>query len=111
MIGAKIRRLRMERGLTLTELADKAGIAKSYLSNIERDLQNNPTFEYINKVAKALNIEQEKLLFTTKSNDENSEFSNELAIFRKSIHQFDNNQLEELIEYIEFTIWKRNQIN
>jgi XRE family transcriptional regulator, master regulator for biofilm formation len=111
MIGAKIRSLRMERGLTLTELADKAGIAKSYLSNIERDLQNNPTFEYINKVAKALNIEQEKILFDMKSIDENGESPNEFAVFRKTLNQLNNSQLEELIEYIEFIIWKRKQIN
>jgi XRE family transcriptional regulator, master regulator for biofilm formation len=107
MIGAKIRSLRMERGLTLTELAEKAGIAKSYLSNIERDLQNNPTFEYINKIAKALNIEQERLLFDIKSHNGNGESHNEFAILRKALAQMDNNQLEELIEYIEFTIWKR----
>ncbi len=96
--------------MTLSELAEKAGIAKSYLSNIERDLQNNPTFEYINKVAKALNIEQERLLFDTKDVEENEEDQSDFANYRKAITQMNDSQLEELIEYIEFTIWKRRQM-
>ncbi|MFG6496200.1 helix-turn-helix transcriptional regulator [Fictibacillus sp. UD] len=111
MIGTRIRNLRIEKGMTLTELAEKAGIAKSYLSNIERDLQNNPTFEYINKVAKALDIEQERLLIGTKCTADNEESHSDFAIFRKAIVRMDDSQLEELIEYIEFTLWKRKQIN
>lgn len=111
MIGTRIRNLRIEKGMTLTELAEKAGIAKSYLSNIERDLQNNPTFEYINKVAKALNIEQEKLLIDMKDTEESEESNSDFAIFRKALSEMNNTQLEELVEYIEFTIWKRKQTN
>jgi XRE family transcriptional regulator, master regulator for biofilm formation len=110
MIGAKIRSLRVEKGLTLTELAEKAGIAKSYLSNIERNLQNNPTFEYINKIARALDVEQERLLFEADS-AENSELQNDLMNFKKALAQMDDYQLEELMDYIEFTMWKRKQIN
>ncbi|MFC0236665.1 helix-turn-helix domain-containing protein [Fictibacillus phosphorivorans] len=110
MIGAKIRSLRVEKGLTLTELAEKAGIAKSYLSNIERNLQNNPTFEYINKIARALDVEQERLLFEADSAG-NSELQNDLMNFKKALAQMDDYQLEELMDYIEFTMWKRKQIN
>jgi transcriptional regulator with XRE-family HTH domain len=36
-IGRKLRRLRKSRGLTLEELAEKAGLTKGFLSQIERD--------------------------------------------------------------------------
>ena len=37
MIGKNILRIRKGRALSLTELAERANIAKSYLSNIERN--------------------------------------------------------------------------
>ena len=40
MIGERIKRLRLQKGISLTELAEKAGVAKSYISSIERNLQN-----------------------------------------------------------------------
>lgn len=42
MIGERIKRLRLQKGISLTELAEKAGVAKSYISSIERNLQKNP---------------------------------------------------------------------
>ena len=40
----KIRRLRMDQGLSLQALADKSGITKSYLSQVERG-HRKPSFE------------------------------------------------------------------
>ena len=37
-IGEKIRRIRIERGLTQEELADRAELSKGFISQIERDL-------------------------------------------------------------------------
>lgn len=37
-IGEKIRRIRMERGLTQEELADRAELSKGFISQLERDL-------------------------------------------------------------------------
>ncbi len=42
MIGERIKRLRLQKGISLTELAEKAGVAKSYISSIERNLQKKP---------------------------------------------------------------------
>lgn len=42
MIGNKIYKFRKQRGLSISELAERAKISKSYLSNIERNLNSNP---------------------------------------------------------------------
>ena len=52
-IGPRIRRLREERGWSLTELAERAGISRSYLYQIERG-ESTPTQEKIDQLAKAL---------------------------------------------------------
>ena len=37
-IGEKIKELRIERGLTQEELADRAELSKGFISQVERDL-------------------------------------------------------------------------
>ncbi|MGX2961370.1 helix-turn-helix domain-containing protein [Peribacillus sp. JNUCC 23] len=44
-------RIRKQRGLTLSELAEKAFISKLYLSNIERSLNKNPSIQVLEKIA------------------------------------------------------------
>ena len=43
-IGEKIRRIRIERGLTQEELADRAELSKGFISQIERDLTVIPEY-------------------------------------------------------------------
>ncbi len=55
-IGPVIQRCRKERGLTLEQLADKSGVSKSMLSQVERG-QANPTFAVLWSLTRALRIE------------------------------------------------------
>lgn len=61
-IGQKIRQMRQERGLSLTALAARAGIAKSYLSNIERRVQSNPSMLFLEKISRVFAVEVETLV-------------------------------------------------
>ena len=54
MIGGKIRKLRLRKGYSLTELAKYAGVSKSYLSTIERELQTDPSHHFLSKIAPSL---------------------------------------------------------
>ncbi|WP_438434870.1 helix-turn-helix domain-containing protein [Gorillibacterium sp. sgz500922] len=62
MIGDRIKYLREQKGLTITELAEMADISKSYLSHIERKLQNNPSLLMLSKLAESLDTHLEFLL-------------------------------------------------
>ncbi len=53
--GEKVRSARLEQGLSQEELADKAGVHRTYIGMIER-AEKNITLENIEKIAKALNI-------------------------------------------------------
>lgn len=64
MIGKNICEIRKLRGFTLSELAEKAKVSKSYLSNIERNLNKNPSIEVINKIARVLNVDLKTLLIS-----------------------------------------------
>ncbi|RIV21882.1 helix-turn-helix domain-containing protein [Alicyclobacillaceae bacterium I2511] len=64
MIGKRIQKLRSDKGLSLSELADKAGVAKSYLSAIERDIQDNPSIHVLEKLAGVLGVAVSSLIET-----------------------------------------------
>ena len=53
--AGNLKRIRLEKGLSQAELADKAGINSSYYSKIERsDLK--PSIDVLEKIAKALEV-------------------------------------------------------
>ncbi|TNJ65693.1 helix-turn-helix domain-containing protein [Paenibacillus hemerocallicola] len=64
MIGKRVKQLRLERGISLSELAECAGVAKSYLSKIERDIQTNPSIHFLEKIARVLRVNVEYFLFS-----------------------------------------------
>lgn len=62
MVGKRIAEIRKGRGYSLSELAEKANISKSYLSNIERQLNKNPSIQVLIKIAQVLQVDIDELL-------------------------------------------------
>jgi transcriptional regulator with XRE-family HTH domain len=54
-IGERMKALRIERAMTLADLAGKVNLSTSYLSQIERD-RTNPSLTTLMSIAKALNV-------------------------------------------------------
>jgi transcriptional regulator with XRE-family HTH domain len=54
-IGARIRELRAQKGLTLDALAERADVSRAMLSRIERG-ESSPTAQLMNKVCSGLDI-------------------------------------------------------
>jgi DNA-binding helix-turn-helix protein len=59
--GERVRKERLEQGLSQEDLADKAGVHRTYIGMIER-AEKNITLENIEKIAKALNIAPKELI-------------------------------------------------
>jgi XRE family transcriptional regulator, master regulator for biofilm formation len=62
MIGLRIKYFREKKNYSLTELAKRSGVSKSYLSQIERNLQINPSLQLLSKLAKSLECSVDDLL-------------------------------------------------
>ncbi|WJH32321.1 helix-turn-helix domain-containing protein [Paenibacillus aurantius] len=62
MIGKRVQQLRKEKGMSLTELAERAGVAKSYISSLERDIQKNPSIQFLEKIAAVLKVPVDRLI-------------------------------------------------
>ena len=56
LVGARIKTLRMKKGLTQEELAEVVGINPKYLSGIERG-RENPTFNTLISLANSLEVD------------------------------------------------------
>lgn len=61
IVGNNIRQLRVERGMTLGQLAKEAKVSKSILAEIEKG-NSNPTVNTIMKLSKGLNVSYTRLM-------------------------------------------------
>ena len=61
-IGRRIRHLRRQSGMNIRELAEKVGISRSYLSQIELESIESPTIKTIKKSSVALNMSVSELI-------------------------------------------------
>lgn len=107
LIGEKIKNLRQDKKMSLSELAERAGVAKSYLSSIERNLQTNPSIQFIEKISKVLNVSVNDLI-----QDDNSEQINNLDNeWLKIVQEAMNSGVtkEQFKEYLEFNKWRNKQ--
>ena len=60
-LGRNVRRLREEQGWSQEEYADRAGIHRTYVSDIERG-KRNPTVTVVEKLAGPLGVTSGRLL-------------------------------------------------
>lgn len=54
-LGARIRTLRQARRLTLRDVAERAGVTESFLSQVERDV-TSPSIATVQRIARALDL-------------------------------------------------------
>jgi len=61
-LGARIRSLREEIGLSQAQLAEQAGLSQGYLSQIENNEVQNPSASVLFRLAQALHVDPRCLL-------------------------------------------------
>ncbi|MGE8080557.1 helix-turn-helix domain-containing protein [Peribacillus loiseleuriae] len=105
MIGDRVKKLRQENRMSMTELAEKAGVAKSYLSSLERNLQTNPSIQFLEKIALVLQIPVDSLLHDDPVKEGlDTEWLNIVQEAMKS-----GVSKDQFREFIEFNKWKLKQ--
>ncbi|MEH7176568.1 helix-turn-helix domain-containing protein [Neobacillus vireti] len=114
MIGKKIKRLRQEKGYSITELGRLADVSKSYLSQLERGLQSNPSLQFLAKVSKPLETSIDYLLQETISQkvDDNELDEEWKVLIRQAIEDgLKKEDFHEYRKYIKFQEWmsEKNQ--
>jgi XRE family transcriptional regulator, master regulator for biofilm formation len=105
MIGQRIKQLRLQKQLSLSELAEKAGVAKSYLSSIERNLQSNPSVQFLEKISAVLGISVQSLIREEKTETNYEQLDSDWAnLVREAMES--GVSKEEFKQFLEFNKWK-----
>jgi XRE family transcriptional regulator, master regulator for biofilm formation len=100
--------LRRQKGLSLSELAKRTRISKSYLSNIERNLNRNPSIDVVQRIAAVLDIELDTFLSNERTNASHQKIDEDLINFAAELKE-SGVQKEQISEYktlFEFIQWK-----
>jgi transcriptional regulator with XRE-family HTH domain len=61
-LGHNVRFLRQGKGWTLNDLAEKSGISKAYISDLENGVAGKPNIQYVFAIANALGVTLDDLL-------------------------------------------------
>ena len=108
MVGERIQQYRKEKGLSLSELADAAGVSKSYLSSIERGVKSNPSIQFLEKISIVLSIPMDSLLYDIPEDEGQIEQEwVELIQLAKGAGV----TTEQFREFVEFNQWRVNRVS
>lgn len=96
LIGERVKNFRKEKNLSISELAVITGVAKSYISSIERNIKSNPSIHILEKIAEGLGV---PLLSILSENETAGDLDSEwLSLFKKAIDTgLTKDQFEEFI--------------
>lgn len=114
MIGQRVKQLRAEKGWSLNELAERAGVAKSYLSSIERDIQSNPSIHFLEKISGVLDVPIQTF-FQPQPPNPASTGTEEQALdpeWTKLVREAMESGItkEQFLEFLEFNKWRIKQV-
>ncbi|MFS0638306.1 helix-turn-helix transcriptional regulator [Mesobacillus foraminis] len=110
MIGKNIFEIRKSRGLSLSELSERSGISKSYLSNIERNIHQNPSIQILEKVAFVLKVDLNALLIS--NNETLQQTDQELVDFMLQLKKsgINKDNLHRYQQLIDFINWQNQKL-
>ncbi|MCM3412423.1 helix-turn-helix domain-containing protein [Metabacillus litoralis] len=112
MLGDLICNRRKQKGLTLSEVAKRAKVSKSYLSNIERNLNLNPSLQVVGRIATVLDVDINVLLNPGKKirlqQQDIDPVLIELATTLKE-SGIDKEEIKEYKTLIEFIQWRKQK--
>ncbi|MBF0705411.1 helix-turn-helix transcriptional regulator [Alkalihalobacillus hwajinpoensis] len=111
MIGKNIKKYRLAKGISLTELAERSGVSKSYLNSLERNIKNNPSINVINRLADVLETDLNDILGAEATGDVHP---NDLEGWQRFIEEakkagIEQAHLSEYKEVIAYIKWKNRQ--
>lgn len=109
MIGKRIQQLRKDKGLSLSELAERAGVAKSYLSSIEREIQSNPSVQFLEKVASVLQVPVDTFLYPNPEEVERNLDQEWVQLIKDAMNSgISKDQFKEFLEFNKWRIQKED---
>ena len=95
----------------MSELSERTGISKSYLSNIERNLKQNPSIHVMEKIASVLNVDLKTLLKLAADGEIKQNLEKEWTDFIGELKKsgIDKERIHDYKIVIEFMKWQNEK--
>ncbi|WP_347548546.1 helix-turn-helix transcriptional regulator [Pseudalkalibacillus hwajinpoensis] len=112
MIGENLRKHRLKKGITLTELAQRSKVSKSYLNSLERNIKNNPSINLVKRLANELGTDIYQIIGEEKNSENPINEREEWRSFIKNVRDagIENGELSEYKELIDYIKWKNRKV-
>ena len=111
MIGEKIKKFRNEKGISLTELAERSNVSKSYLNSLERNIKDNPSINLVKRIAKELDTDLSDIIDDERIKSEKNYYGWDTFIEEAKKAGIEGVHLSEYKELISYIKWKKEQKN
>jgi transcriptional regulator with XRE-family HTH domain len=104
-LGEWIKSTRSTQGVSQRELADRAGLSRSYLCDIERGRSTKPSFECLESIARALGVDRTDVLRVAgilepvKAPEENVRDRKHLSVYQ-SLNESNRTAVEAFARYL-----------
>ena len=104
-LGVWIKTTRLAQGVSQRELADRAGLSRSYLCDIEHGRSTKPSFECLESIAKALGVDRTDVLRVAgilepaKAPEENARERKHLSVYQ-SLNESNRTAVEAFARYL-----------
>ncbi|MDB2091420.1 MULTISPECIES: helix-turn-helix domain-containing protein [Clostridium] len=108
MVGIKISKLRKEKGLSLSKLAEMAQISKSYLSDLENEKKENPSVEILEKIARVLEVPVSQLFDHEESSDNLDEMEEDMKILFSKVKNLSKENRKKVLKMMEIFTEENN---
>ncbi len=106
-LGENVRRMRIQRGLSLRVLAARAEVSPSYLSEIERDKRGAPTAPVLERLANGLGVTVDAILGREPSATPLLDEAE--AAFANKLRELDDEDRQHVERFLEFLIDKQEK--
>ncbi|MFP3722099.1 helix-turn-helix transcriptional regulator [Niallia circulans] len=99
--GIRIKELRLKKGLSQDELAERLGMNRVNISHYERGKITNIPSDVLMKIAKVLNTNTDYILGL--SDEDNSESDIEISIIQRAAKKMDPKDRKKMLEIMRLT--------
>ncbi|MFB1081798.1 helix-turn-helix domain-containing protein [Jeotgalibacillus sp. JSM ZJ347] len=108
MIGDKIKYLRLKKGYSVSLLASRSNVSKSYLSNLENNKKSNPSLFVLSKISTTLGVPVEYLVDKEIDFEKRNLDPEWLTLIEESIKE--GMSKKDFLEFSEFLKFKKSKL-
>ncbi|RWZ58941.1 helix-turn-helix domain-containing protein [Halobacillus fulvus] len=112
MLGDRMKVIRLKRGYSISELAQLSNVSKSYVSEIEKGAQTNPSLNVLQRLAVTLDVPVDHLVAEPRTKMAEQLDHEWVTLIRQAMDEnVDKKDFKTYINYIKYENYRENEKN